>query len=109
MDRLAYVGLGGMGALIYRPEIDPDYDSRKKLELDSIALQVNHVLEGTSSDVIEELLTLGGTSEGKLFAFEFKWNPKARYRFPGTFLDNYPYHETPIINPDNYEGFLGVG
>ena len=64
MDRLAYVGLGGMGALIYRPEIGPEYDSREKLELDSIALQVNHVLEGTSFDVIEELLALGGTSGG---------------------------------------------
>ena len=71
MDRLAYVGLGGMGALIYRPEIGPKYDSREKLELDSIALQVNHVLEGTSSDVIEELFALGGTSGGarpKIFA-----------------------------------------
>ena len=71
MDRLAYVGLGGMGALIYRPEISPEYDSRKKLDLDSIALQVNHVLEGTSYDVIEELLALGGTSGGarpKIFA-----------------------------------------
>lgn len=71
MDRLAYVGLGGMGALIYRPEIGPEYDSREKLELDSIALQVNHVLEGTSFDVIEELLALGGTSGGarpKIFA-----------------------------------------
>jgi len=71
MDRLAYVGLGGMGALIYRPEISQEYDSRKKLDLDSIALQVNHVLEGTSSDVIEELLALGGTSGGarpKIFA-----------------------------------------
>ena len=71
MDRLAYVGLGGMGALIYRPEIGPEYDSRKKLELDSIALQMHHVLEGTSSDVIEELFALGGTSGGarpKIFA-----------------------------------------
>jgi len=71
MDRLAYVGLGGMGALIYRPEIGPKYDSKGKLELDSIALQVNHVLEGTSSDVIEELFALGGTSGGarpKIFA-----------------------------------------
>lgn len=71
MDRLAHVGLGGRGALIYRPEISTEYDSRKKLELDSIALQVNHVLEGTSSDVIEELFALGGTSGGarpKIFA-----------------------------------------
>jgi len=47
--------------------------------------------------------------EGKLFAFEFKWNLKSNYRFPKTFLENYPDHEKLIINPDNYDGFLGVG
>lgn len=46
--------------------------------------------------------------EGKLFAFEFKWNLKFKYRFPGSFLENYPDHERSIINPDNYDGFLGI-
>ena len=46
--------------------------------------------------------------EGKLFAFEFKWNPKMKYRFPQTFLENYLDNETKIINRDNYEDFLGV-
>ena len=46
--------------------------------------------------------------EGKLFAFEFKWNLKFKYRFPGTFIENYPDHEKKIVNPDNYDEFLGV-
>jgi len=46
--------------------------------------------------------------EGKLFAFEFKRNLNSNYRFPGTFLENYPNHEKLIINPDNCDGFLGI-
>jgi predicted AAA+ superfamily ATPase len=46
--------------------------------------------------------------EGKLFAFEFKWNPKMKYRFPKTFLENYPDNETRIVNKENYEDFLGI-
>lgn len=46
--------------------------------------------------------------EGKLFAFEFKWNPKAKYRFPKIFLENYPENEVRIVNSENYYGFLGT-
>ena len=43
-----------------------------------------------------------------IFAFEFKWNPKMKYRFPKTFLENYPDNETRIVNKGNYEDFLGI-
>jgi len=46
--------------------------------------------------------------EGKLFAFEFKWNPKAKYRFPKIFLENYTENEVAIVNTENYYGFLGT-
>ncbi len=46
--------------------------------------------------------------DGKLFAFEFKWNPKMKYRFPKAFLENYPDNEVRIVNTDNYEDFLGM-
>lgn len=44
--------------------------------------------------------------DGKMHAFEFKWNPKAKVRFPKTFLDAYPEHETAIVHRDNYVDFL---
>ncbi len=50
-------------------------------------------------DLIEE-------REGKLFAYEIKWNPKASYRFPKAFMENYPEHNTSIISTDNYDQFL---
>ncbi len=45
-------------------------------------------------------------SEGKLYAFEFKWNSSARVRFPQTFTHNYPGSETSVITPANMEDFL---
>ena len=43
---------------------------------------------------------------GDLFAFEFKWNKKAKVRFPSTFVDNYPNVKTFAISPENIETFL---
>ena len=43
---------------------------------------------------------------GKLSAWEFKWNPKARDRFPLTFRKAYPQAEIKTITPDNFVDFL---
>jgi serine/threonine-protein kinase HipA len=64
LDRLAYVGENGMGALSYLPQIDGDLDFQKQLELDVIAKEMNQVLKGESTEMIEELFTLGGSSGG---------------------------------------------
>ena len=45
---------------------------------------------------------------GKLMAWEFKWNPKAKARFPKTFTQAYPNTETAVITPDNFNSFIGV-
>lgn len=45
---------------------------------------------------------------GKLSAFEFKWNPKAKVRFPKTFIKAYPDSEIKVIHAQNYESFLGI-
>ena len=42
----------------------------------------------------------------KLHAYEFKWNPKKRFRFSKTFTNAYPGSETKVITPDNYFEFL---
>ena len=71
LDRLAYVGARGIGALVYRPEIKPGKTTDPVPELDIIAAEMNHILQGTSSEIIEELFILGGSSGGarpKIFA-----------------------------------------
>lgn len=63
LDRLAYVGQHGMGALVY----EPDYGSTETdgaIHLDQLATQVGEVLKGSSEDVIQELLALNGSSAG---------------------------------------------
>jgi len=50
-------------------------------------------------DYIEEF-------EGKIRAFEFKWNSLKKVRFPVTFTNAYPEHTLATVTPANYEEFL---
>jgi len=50
-------------------------------------------------DMIEE-------TGGKLYAWEFKWNEKAKVKIPASFLDAYPGSITGTINRQNYMDFL---
>jgi serine/threonine-protein kinase HipA len=71
LDRLAYVGSRGMGALVYRPEIESEKSMDPVPELDVLADEMNHILQGTCSEIIGELFILGGSSGGarpKIFA-----------------------------------------
>lgn len=64
LDRLAYVGGNGMGALSYSPKIEDLDGFRNLLELDTIAKETDTILKGFSSDIIEELFVLAGSSGG---------------------------------------------
>ena len=44
--------------------------------------------------------------DGKLYAYEIKWNPKKKPFLSKSFAKKYPEHEYNIINPENYEQFL---
>lgn len=50
-------------------------------------------------DYIEE-------SSGMFDAFEFKWSEHKKVKFPITFTNNYPIHETKLINTTNYLEFV---
>jgi serine/threonine-protein kinase HipA len=63
LDRLAHVGLHGLGALVYEPDKSPNFDD-EIIDLDVLALQTKEVLEGDSDEVIAELLALNGSSAG---------------------------------------------
>lgn len=45
-------------------------------------------------------------ADGKINAFEFKWNPRKMPAFSHTFTRNYPVHSTTVVNPGNYDRFL---
>ena len=63
LDRLAYVGNAGMGALVYEPNYSQQV-SDKKIDLDVLATNALAVLAGKSDDVLLELLALNGSSAG---------------------------------------------
>ncbi len=50
-------------------------------------------------DYIEE-------GDGKMDAFEFKWNPKEKARQPKQFATSYPDSGFTIVTPENMDGFL---
>jgi len=50
-------------------------------------------------DYIEE-------KDGKITAFEFKWNPKKKAKVSRTFISAYPNSEIVTISPDNYYEYL---
>jgi serine/threonine-protein kinase HipA len=75
LDRLAYVGSRGMGALVYRPEIKPEKTTDLFPELDVIAAEMDHILQGKSSEIIEELFVMGGSSGGARPKIYAAYNP----------------------------------
>ncbi len=50
-------------------------------------------------DYIEE-------GDGKISAFEFKWNASAKYKVPNQFLESYAGSTFSVITPKNIEAFL---
>lgn len=43
---------------------------------------------------------------GKLYAYEFKWNPKKKVKIPTAWRDNYSNSEFKVINPQNYLSWI---
>lgn len=50
-------------------------------------------------DLVEE-------REGKLFGYEFKWNPRKKAKVPGAWSRNYPEAEFNVIHPNNFFEWL---
>jgi predicted AAA+ superfamily ATPase len=56
-------------------------------------------LQQQEIDYIEEY-------NGKIYAFEFKWNPNAKHKKPVKFTETYPDSQFSVVHRDNYEDFL---
>lgn len=95
LDRLSIVGSSGMGALVYRPEIFPERTVGPLAGLDSIAAEMNLVLQGSETDVIETLFNLGGASGGARPKIFVGYNPATQDLV----------HGVPDL-PDGYEYWI---
>lgn len=54
---------------------------------------------GQEIDYVEEI-------EGRIFAYEFKWNPAKAKKFSKTFTENYPDAQLETIHHENYLKFI---
>ena len=63
LDRLAHVGSNALGALVFEPDHSAE-DTQGDINLDNLATQAQEVLDGTSDDVLAELIGLNGSSAG---------------------------------------------
>lgn len=104
LDRLGYVGSGGIGALVYRPEIKSEKTTVPVPELDILASEMNHLLQGASSEIIEELFILGGSSGGARPKIFVAYNPMTHDLVHG--INNVPegYEEWIIKFPSTSDG-----
>jgi serine/threonine-protein kinase HipA len=64
LDRLAYVGRRGMGALVYYPEINLHQADEASLDLNTLADEMQQVLGGETNELLDHLYQLGGSSAG---------------------------------------------
>jgi predicted AAA+ superfamily ATPase len=56
-------------------------------------------VSGQEIDYLEEI-------DGKIYPFEFKWNPKAKVKFPRIFAENYRSEELQVIHQENFWQWL---
>lgn len=63
LDRLAIIGLSGMGALTYHPHIEISHPSWN-INLDHLSSECKKILNAEYSDELDTLYAMGGTSGG---------------------------------------------
>jgi serine/threonine-protein kinase HipA len=84
LDRLAYVGNQGMGALRYKPEISVENLAEFRIELDEIAKATRRIIAGTATEVLDELFKLGGSSGGARPKILVGYNPTTQHLINAT-------------------------
>jgi serine/threonine-protein kinase HipA len=83
LQRLSYVGLKGMGALTYHPQIETTAQEILQVELEAIAKEMNLVLQGASSLAIDELYEMGGSSGGARPKILVSYHPQTGHLMHG--------------------------
>lgn len=64
LDRLSYIGEYGIGALSYEPIFENIHLTDETIVLDDLAISSQNILKGTSQELLDTLLAIGGSSAG---------------------------------------------
>ena len=94
LDRLGYIGAFGVGALCYEPVVEIGDFGYGDISLDSLALSSANILQGSSEELLDTLLSLGGSSAGA--------RPKAMMQINNT---NRIVHSNQPLQ-DGYEHYM---
>jgi len=103
LDRLAYVGLHGMGVLVYEPDQSPK-SSNDMIDLDVLATQTEDVLQGNSEEAIAELLALNGSSAGARPKALIGVDARRKNISYGANLSNDDFEPWMVKFPDSLDG-----
>tara|TARA_R110002096_G_scaffold266755_2_gene460436 strand:- start:712 stop:1944 length:1233 start_codon:yes stop_codon:yes gene_type:complete len=64
LDRLAHIGVRGLGALVYEPDYNDVEDEQNEVNLDLLSQQTQEVMDGEADEVLKNLIDLNGSSAG---------------------------------------------
>ena len=103
MDRLAFVGKKGAGALIYEPIFENEFEANTVIDLDYIASEMNHVLDGESTDILDELFEFGGSSGGARPKINVGYHPIKQHLIPEVLVLPEGYEHWLIKFPSSYD------
>ena len=96
LERLAYVGNRGRGALLYTPERNDLIATTTAIALDELARQAGAIWADESLDALPALLRLGGSSGGACPKVHVRYDPQSDTLHPDTYPAP-PGHEAWII------------
>lgn len=103
LDKLAFIGTKGLGALTYEPNLDSPINTSFALNLAALSDDAHQILEGSSADVLSEILLIGGSPGGarpKIVA-EIKTPQRQNDFYRGPIISG---HTT--TTPEGYEPWL---
>ena len=80
LDRLAYVGDSGMGALTYSPSTQPhELDGEPLENLEDLSNEMQTILSGEASNILPQLIVLNGSSAGARPKAMVNYNPETEH------------------------------
>jgi len=86
LQRLAYVGSNGMGALEYYPNEVSNEEIKEALDIQALVSGAKKVFQGETIDVIPDLMESGGSAGGARAKATIAWDGKNNIHSPRTAL-----------------------
>ena len=117
LDRLAYVGSRGMGALIYEPARGPNTERPSAIEMRQLVEEARRALNGrlaadAGADALREIIRVGTSAGGAQAKAVVGWNPKTDSFLAGDcdlppdyehWLIKFTPHGLPSAGEEEYE------